>query len=57
MTQEQRNFSIIGSSVPRVDGIDKVTGKAKYTGDLVVPGMLEGKFLRSPQRACANTVD
>src|SRR5919106_3818311 len=41
-------FSIIGTSVPRVDGIAKVTGKAKYAGDLVIPGMLEGKFLRSP---------
>src|SRR5919106_3420578 len=41
-------FSIIGTSVPRVDGIAKVTGKATYAGDLVIPGMLEGKFLRSP---------
>ncbi len=42
------NFNIIGTSVRRVDGVDKVTGQAKYTGDIVVPGMLEGKFLRSP---------
>src|SRR5918999_3456348 len=48
MSMEQRNFSIIGTSVPRVDGIDKVTGKAKYAGDLVIPEMIEGKFLRSP---------
>ena len=32
----------------RVDGVDKVTGKAKYAGDLIIPGMVEGKFLRSP---------
>jgi CO/xanthine dehydrogenase Mo-binding subunit len=31
-----------------VDGIDKVTGRAKYAGDLLIPGMIEGKFLRSP---------
>lgn len=43
-----RDFSIVGSSVPRVDGVDKVTGKARYAGDLVIPGMIEGKFLRSP---------
>lgn len=48
MTTEFRNFSIIGTSVSRVDGFDKVTGNAKYTGDLAVPGMIEGKFLRSP---------
>ena len=48
MTQEQRKFSIVGNSVPRIDGVDKVTGKAKYVADLSIPGMIEGKFLRSP---------
>jgi len=42
------NFKIVGTSVKRVDGIDKVTGQAKYVGDIAVPGMAEGKFLRSP---------
>ena len=37
----------VGQSVPRVDGIEKVTGKAKFLGDLMVPGMLYGKMLRS----------
>ena len=32
----------------RVDGVEKVTGKAKYVADLIIPGMSEGKFLRSP---------
>jgi len=41
-------FTIIGTSANRVDGIDKVTGRAKFTGDMTVPGMLTGKFLRSP---------
>src|SRR5438105_12036731 len=48
MIQEQHKFSIIGNSVHRVDGVDKVTGKAKYVADLIIPGMIEGKFLRSP---------
>ena len=48
MTKEPQNFSIIGTSVLRVDGSDKVTGKAKFAGDLMIPGMIEGKFLRSP---------
>ena len=38
----------VGVSVPRVDGIEKVTGAAKFTGDLVLPGLLEAKILRSP---------
>ena len=41
-------MKIIGTAAPRVDGVEKVTGQAKYTGDMIVPGMLEGKFLRSP---------
>jgi CO/xanthine dehydrogenase Mo-binding subunit len=48
MTTQRQDFSIIGTSVHRVDGIEKTTGKAKYTGDLAIPGMIEGKFLRSP---------
>lgn len=31
-----------------VDGLDKVTGKAKYVGDMKLPGMLYAKVLRSP---------
>jgi CO/xanthine dehydrogenase Mo-binding subunit len=48
MSTQGRDFSIIGISVCRVDGIEKVTGKAKYTGDLVIPELIEGRFLRSP---------
>ncbi len=40
--------SIIGKSVPRVDGRDKVSGAAKYAGDLKFPNMLFGKILTSP---------
>src|SRR5262252_9066840 len=48
MSTEKRDFTIVGTSVRRVDGVDKVTGKAKYVADLIIPGMIEGKFLRSP---------
>ncbi len=41
-------YSIVGKSVPRVDGIVKVTGDAIYADDLILPGMLHGKVLRSP---------
>jgi 4-hydroxybenzoyl-CoA reductase subunit alpha len=38
----------IGSYVPMVDGPEKVSGRAKYTADLVLPGTLAGRILRSP---------
>jgi CO/xanthine dehydrogenase Mo-binding subunit len=41
-------LKIVGTSAARVDGIDKVTGAAKFAGDLVIPGMVEGRILRSP---------
>lgn len=39
---------VIGSSVPRVESVDKVTGGATYAGDITLPHMLWGKVLRSP---------
>lgn len=39
---------VIGQRLPRIDAADKVTGRAKYTSDLKLPGMLYGAFLRSP---------
>ena len=41
-------FSVVGKPLPRVDAVVKVTGDAKYAGDLVEAGMLYGKILRSP---------
>jgi 4-hydroxybenzoyl-CoA reductase subunit alpha len=38
----------IGEYVPLVDGPEKVSGRAKYTADFIVPGMLAGRILRSP---------
>ena len=38
----------IGKRISRVDGPDKVSGRAKYTYDLNRPGMLFGKVVRSP---------
>ncbi|MGH9722740.1 MAG: xanthine dehydrogenase family protein molybdopterin-binding subunit [Bryobacteraceae bacterium] len=38
----------IGRSVPRKEGLAKVTGAARYTDDLVFPGMLHGATVRSP---------
>lgn len=41
-------FSYVGKRLPRPDIAAKVTGEAKYTEDIVIPGMLEGRVLRSP---------
>ena len=41
-------LSFVGKSVPRKDGVEKATGRALYTVDMVLPGMLWGKILRSP---------
>ena len=38
----------IGSYVPMIDGPEKVSGRAKYTADLIAPGMLAGRMYRSP---------
>jgi xanthine dehydrogenase YagR molybdenum-binding subunit len=39
---------LLGTSVKRLDGPDKVTGRAKYTFDITRPGMIYGKMVRSP---------
>ena len=39
---------IVGKSVPRLDGYEKATGAAKFTGDMWLYRMLHGKVLRSP---------
>jgi len=43
-----KRFKIVGSRPVRPDGIDKVTGKARFGADIAVPGMLTGLVLRSP---------
>jgi CO/xanthine dehydrogenase Mo-binding subunit len=38
---------IVGASVPRMEGRDKVTGQARYVDDMALPGMLYGATVRS----------
>lgn len=40
-------FSVVGKSIPRVDSLEKVTGKAMFCADIKLPGMLYAKLLRS----------
>jgi xanthine dehydrogenase YagR molybdenum-binding subunit len=41
-------LNVIGKSVPRINGRSKVTGAARFTVDVKLPGMLYGRLLRSP---------
>jgi len=41
-------FRVMGLSPARLDGVDKVTGAAKYAADLRIPGMLYARLLRPP---------
>ncbi len=45
---EVRDFRIVGKRPLRPDGIDKVTGRARFGADMTAPGMLVGRVLRSP---------
>ncbi|MEM7323079.1 MAG: xanthine dehydrogenase family protein molybdopterin-binding subunit [Actinomycetota bacterium] len=48
-------YKWVGTRPIRPDGLEKVTGKARFGADLMLPGMLEGAVLRSPH-AHANIV-
>ena len=43
-----KQFKIIGTRPRRPDGVDKVTGRARYGADFTMPGQLIGLVLRSP---------
>jgi isoquinoline 1-oxidoreductase len=42
-------FDYIGKSYNRVDALEKVTGKAKYSADIQLPGMLYARIVRPPE--------
>lgn len=50
-----QNLCSVGKRVPKLDAVDKATGRVKYIQDLKVPGMLYGKILYS-KYAHANIV-
>ncbi|HIC95057.1 TPA: 2Fe-2S iron-sulfur cluster binding domain-containing protein, partial [Candidatus Bipolaricaulota bacterium] len=41
-------FRVVGRSVPKVDGLQLVTGRPAFTDDFTLPGMLHAKILWSP---------
>ncbi|MBI2361497.1 MAG: xanthine dehydrogenase family protein molybdopterin-binding subunit [Deltaproteobacteria bacterium] len=42
------SYQTVGKPLPRIEGVDKVTGKTQYAADVPVDGLLWGKVLRSP---------
>ncbi len=46
--EEYTKFTIVGEPMLRRDSMDKVTGKAKFSGDIQLPGMVYAKILRPP---------
>ncbi|MBI4961909.1 MAG: xanthine dehydrogenase family protein molybdopterin-binding subunit [Desulfomonile tiedjei] len=42
------DFTVSGKPAIRTDALDKVTGKAKFAGDISLPGMLHARILRAP---------
>jgi CO/xanthine dehydrogenase Mo-binding subunit len=47
--------SVVGTSPPRLDLPDKLTGRPRYIHDLELPGQLFGRVVRPPSRAAALT--
>ena len=42
-------LNVVGKRGPNIDAVERVTGRAKYTGDIDLPGMLVARVLRSPR--------
>lgn len=42
------SYAVVGRPVGRVEGLEKVTGRARYAADISLPGLLWAKVLRSP---------
>lgn len=55
---ERDPMTTVGQAVPRVDALERVTGRAQYTGDIQLPDMLYARVLRSPHpHARINRID
>jgi len=53
--EDYKKFKEIGKSYNRKDSLLKVTGEAKYTGDMKLPGMVFARILRPPSHAAKLT--
>jgi len=44
--KKAKDFKVVGTSIVRLDAESKVTGKAKYSGDIKLPGMVYASIVR-----------
>lgn len=51
--EDHTKFTYVGTSHMHSDARDKVTGKAIYTGDVKLPGMLHARILRPPSHGAS----
>jgi len=45
---EKAPLKLVGKRMRRADSPERLTGQVRYTGDLVLPGLLHGRLVRSP---------
>ncbi len=48
MTQQNSDYQFLGKGRKAIDGMEKITGDARYVGDLSLPGMLHARPVLSP---------
>src|SRR5260370_3757896 len=48
VVEEQSQLRLVGKRMRRADSPERLTGAVRYTGDLVLPGLLYGRLVRSP---------
>jgi len=53
--EDYTKFTYVSKPYMKVDSYEKVTGKAKFTGDLVLPGMVHARILRPPSHGAKLT--
>ncbi len=47
-TKTAMDYAVLGKRTPKIDGVAKATGSARFSRDLILPRMLYGRILRSP---------
>ena len=50
------SLKTVGRKTPRIDAVERSTGKATYTGDVHLPGMLYARIVRPPRIEASVTV-
>ncbi|RMF96635.1 MAG: hypothetical protein D6734_03455 [Candidatus Schekmanbacteria bacterium] len=48
MAVKKDKYNVVGKSHPRLDGVYKASGRSQFADDVILPGMLYGKIVRSP---------